>query len=191
MKRRLNLFTQRSSSRQIVSYYGLIRKVLLIVSFVGFIVLVAVGFGYYYLTLEKSKIDSSVASYNRYVLLNESFSKRIQQFVFKYNTLQSYLKEDAKSYAYYSKTLEIFNQTAASESLTNFAVNNLRETEITINFSDYNEALSFIEELETALFSDNFETISIAGFSVVQENQEGYQLTLDGVYKPLEEDATR
>lgn len=183
MKRRLNLFTQRSGSRQIVSYYGLIRKISLIVSGIGFVVLIAVGFAYYYLTNEKKTVDADSSSYSRYILLNESFSKQIQQFVFKYNTLQSYLKEDADSYYYYEKMSGIFDKTNASEQLETFAVNNSREAEITIKFSDYNDALSFIEDLETSLFSDNFEQIAIAGFSVVQQNQEGYQLTLDGVFR--------
>ncbi|QQS43580.1 hypothetical protein IPM65_05520 [Candidatus Roizmanbacteria bacterium] len=191
MKRRLNLFTQRSRSRQIVSYYGLIRKISLIVSGVGFIILIAVGFTYYYLLQEKQTVDSDSASYHRYILLNESFSKQIQQFVFKYNALQSYLKEDAHSYDYYEKTIGIFEKTAAAEALETFSVNNSREAEITINFSDYNDALSFIEELETPLFSDSFERIAIAGFSVVQENQEGYQLTLDGVFISPDADTTR
>jgi len=191
MKRRLNLFTQRSSSRQIVSYYGLIRKISLSVSIVGFVLLLAVGGTYYYLVQEKKKIDSEFTSFNRYILLNESFSKQIQQFVFKYTTLQSYMKEDAKSYTYYEKILEIFDQTTATESLESFGIDNNREAEITINFSDYNDALSFIEDLETPIFSDNFEQIAIAGFSVVQQNQEGYQLTLDGVFKSLDDDAAR
>lgn len=183
MKRRLNLFTQRSGSRQIVSYYGLIRKISLIVSAVGFIVLIAVGFAYYYLSNEKKAIDADAASYSRYILLNESFSKQIQQFVFKYNTLKSYLKEDADSYKYYETVNGIFEKTKSSEKLETFSVNNSREAELTINFSDYNDALSFIEDLETSIFSDNFEQISIAGFSVIQQNQDGYQLTLDGVFR--------
>jgi len=174
-----------------VSYYGLIRKISLSVSIVGFVLLLAVGGTYYYLVQEKKKIDSEFTSFNRYILLNESFSKQIQQFVFKYTTLQSYMKEDAKSYTYYEKILEIFDQTTATESLESFGIDNNREAEITINFSDYNDALSFIEDLETPIFSDNFEQIAIAGFSVVQQNQEGYQLTLDGVFKSLDDDAAR
>lgn len=190
MKRRLNLFTQRSSSRQIVSYYGLIRKVSMIVSLVGFLLMLGAGGAYYYFAQEKKKIESEFSSYNRYILLNEAFSKQIQQFVFKYQALQSYLKEDAQSHMYYKKTLEIFEQTPSSENLESFAVNNNRETSITIHFLDYNDALSFIENLETKMFSDTFDQISIAGFSVVQQNQDNYQLTLDGVFKLIDTDAT-
>ncbi len=190
MKRRLNLFSQRSSSKKVVTYYVLARRIALWTFGVSLVVLLLVGGTFIYLRREKNAVDTSIKNYNRYILLNQSFSKEIQRFVFKYNTVQSYMDEDANSFQYYSILKEIFSKTSPEEQLMSFMVNNARETSISVNFSSYEGALQFIEELETPLFQDSFEQISIAGFNVVQQNQEGYLLTIEGIFTSPESHGT-
>lgn len=186
MKRRLNLFAQRTSSKKVLSYYVIARRASLI--FFGILVLIVsiLGGSFFYFNNQLKKIESDTVTYKRYILGNETFSRQIQEFVFKYKILRSYLKDDARSYEYYTVLLDLLNRTAASEILTSFSVDKTQNTEFTLQFSSYDDAILFVEELESPMIFEVFSTIKLDGLDLSPQATDDYQLSLSGTFIPLE-----
>ncbi|MBP9691410.1 hypothetical protein KBD81_05000 [Candidatus Woesebacteria bacterium] len=185
MKRRLNLFSQRSATKKVVSYYVLARKVALIV-FIGLIIImIFLGGTFFYFNIELTKLESSQQKYERYIAGNKVFSQEIQQFVYKYKKLTSYMDSDAKSYAFYVRLAELLSQTKSNEVLNSFSIDNTRETTFELSFASYEDAMTFVEELETPLILDVFEKITLSGLDVVKTSDASYELSLSGTFKPL------
>lgn len=185
MKRRLNLFDQRKSTKKAVSYVTLLRKISFWLFLTLIVVVLGLGGTFLYLRYQENQLVEKQQSLSQYIAANQEFSQEIQHFLFKFETLKVYLQQDAQSYQYFAKLLGVLNTTTSQENLTLFEINNARESTIGIEFLSYEDAMIFIDAIETPLFQDVFESITLEGFDAVAENQNAYNLTLKGTFAPI------
>jgi len=185
MKRRVNLFARREQTSQLSLRFSQVQKGGIIGGVVLVIGLVVVMGGYLFLNAKHSSAQESLNQVKRYILLNQSFSQQIREFNFKYSALQSFLQEDAKGYQYYDILLSLFEKTQANERLTDFSIDNKQSVSFSVQFEQYEDALLFIQEIESPSFTDAFQSLSIGSFSVLNAGDSEYTLILHGVFMPI------
>jgi|GEM_PF-1923530 len=190
MKRRLNLFTQQASAKHIVNYYAVARKIAL--SFFLFCILIAfslIGY-FFYLSNQRDSIKRSAQNYSLFILSNEQFSVQIQEFVFKYKILTGYISQDAQAYRYYLRLAKLIQDTPPPAKISSFSIDSTRVTSIILTFNSYEEAILFVNQMEQPVFLDVFETITLEGFDITSTSTTSYQLSLSGIFKPLNKDGS-
>lgn len=164
MKRRINLlsitFTKRKFSEQIGAY----RLRALFLLGVCIIAGIVEFFIYTYLQNQIKINELSKTTLEQYVGSNESFEKKIKYFFYKYNLLNTYLKEDANGYIFYNRVKDLIAQTAPTAQITSFSYKNNGETSFTLQFDSYNDASGFIASLESPVYLDVFQFVQIQGF---------------------------
>ncbi|HRN69879.1 MAG TPA: hypothetical protein PLS49_01730 [Candidatus Woesebacteria bacterium] len=191
MKQHINLLSITFTKRRLLEVAGDFRMKALIV----LIILILIGVGEFtislYLKNETKKYELSKNTLEQYVDTNQEFENNIKHFFYKYGLLKKYLAEDANGYIFYEKVRSLISEVSTTAQITTFTYKNNGETNFTIEFPSYEEAEGFISSLETPLFLDVFEYVSMQGFDAsdkastefsinitaqfLQENENGLQ----------------
>lgn len=178
MKRRINLlsinFTKRELSEVVM---GFRMKAL-----ISLIVLIILGVAEYsvlsYMRSETGKFAITEQGLEKYLVDNDDIDQRLKYFFYKYDLLNTYLKEDANGYAHYARVNQLISENAQDAQISTFSYKNNGETTFTVDFPSYTEASSFIEQLETPVFLEAFQFIRLEGFEAIETNAESFSITI-------------
>jgi hypothetical protein len=169
MKRRINLLSITITKRKLSEVAGDFRLKAIIFLIILTIVGVVELFIHFYLQNEIKKYEISKVTLEQYVDSNKEFEDKIKYFFYKYGLLKKYLKDDANGYAYYEKVQAIVSEASPNAKITGFNYKNNGETNFSVTFASYDEAEGFIAALETPLFLDLFQYISLQGFDAADQ----------------------
>lgn len=159
-------------------------------------ILVLVSASFFFLGTLNSKIKSLEA---RKAQLTSSTNQKINReeelnyVARKVDLMDTYLKNDAHSLPYYNLLLDAMGPSTESARLTGFVINNKRDTEFEVTFTNLNDMLSFFKTVESEVFLKNFETLTLGNFESKNSRLESsaqvksYVLTLHGRFIPLKE----
>ena len=185
MKKRIDLFSQRISSKALIDYLRKIRTYSLY-SFVGLLGVIVILSGIYlYFSLRLNNLSDKRSTYNRYIVLNTPFVQDLRRFAVKFSLLKSMLQDDARSYTYYKHLITIVSLAPANGTITSFKIDSTQKTEFTIHFASYEDAIAFIEYSETAAFLDQFLNISLNEFQISGDGDVIYELMYSGSFIKL------
>lgn len=183
MKKRLNLFSQRSAPKEKANFYKTAKVTAISLFAFLTIAILVLAFLFFYYNNKLEKVKLSKKNYGDYILANEDFSREIQLFVYKYKILKSSLEKDSNNSDYYFKLKELLAAIPVEKKLVAFELNNDREVIFSLNFSSYSQAVEFIDWIEKKEFKDNFESLTVEGFDVVDKNNTGFEVVIKGIYK--------
>lgn len=185
MKKRIDLFSQRVSSKALVDYLRKIRVNSLYV-FIGLLVVIVILSGIYiFFSLRLSKLFEKRSTYNRYIVLNTPFVQDLRRFAVKYSLLKSTLQEDARSHDYYKHLIAITSLAPTYGAITNFKIDSTQKTEFTMTFASYEDAIMFIEYSEKPVFLEKFTNISLNEFQIQGSENDAYDLIYSGIFTKL------
>lgn len=172
MKRRINLLSINFTKRELSEVFGGFRWkafILMVILIIGAIA----EFGIHlYIQNQIKTYELSKTTLEQYVDTNQDFEKKLKYFFYKYGLLKEYLKEDANGYEFYTQVQTLLAETAPTAELQDFSYKNNGETSFTLNFSSYEEVASFIETLETPVYLDVFQYITLQGFDAAVSSKE-------------------
>lgn len=187
-KTSINLIINREDYRKYENYFVYI-KILLSVFTVIFFILFLILF-----TVIRSKsTQESNLIFQKESLLNilkgkTSDEVKINYIEKKYQSLNTYLKDDAFSSPYYALLASAIQESSEAAKLKTFEINKDRDVVFTIAFTDFSELMNFFRFIESKTFLENFETISLRSFSVIgatELQQENYELSFKGRFISL------
>lgn len=178
MKRHINLLSITFTKRRLSEVAGDFRMKALIV----FVVLIVIGLVEFaislYLQNETKKYELSKETLEQYVDTNQDFENEVKYFFYKFGLLKKYLAEDANGYVYYQKVLSLISEVSPNALITNFVYKNNGEVTFTIEFTNYQDAEEFISALETPLFLEVFEYVSMQGFDAAETATTAFPLSI-------------
>jgi hypothetical protein len=185
MKKRIDLFSQQISSRELVDYLRKTRTISLyiFIGLLGFIVLLS-GV-YLYFSSQLTDLSDKKRTYNRYIVLNTPFVQDLRRFAVKFSLLKSMLQEDAHSYSYYQHLITITSAAPVKGSIVSFKIDHTQNTEFILRFISYDDAIAFIEYSEKSAFLENFTMISLNAFQIQNNVDDSYELHYSGSFIKL------
>lgn len=189
MKRRINLLSINFTKRELSEVFGSFR----LKAFILMVVLILGGiaeFGIHlYIQNQIKTFELSKNTLEQYIDTNQDFEDKLKFFFYKYGLLQTYLKEDANGYVFYTQVQELLSETAPTAVLEDFSYKNNGETNFTLHFVSYDEAASFIRMLETPIFLDVFQYVELQGFDAAETaSTKGYSISISAQF--ITEDET-
>ena len=185
MKKRIDLFSQRISSKALIDYLRKIRSYSLY-SFVGLLGVIVILSGIYlYFSLRLNNLSDKRSTYNRYIVLNTPFVQDLRRFAVKFSLLKSMLQDDARSYTYYKHLITIVSLAPANGTITSFKIDSTQKTEFSMHFASYDDAIAFIEYSEGSAFLEKFTNISLNEFQIQDKENGEYDLIYSGTFIKL------
>lgn len=185
MKKRIDLFSQRISSKELIDYLRKVR-IYALYGFIGLLCLIVIlSSVYLFITSVEKKLTEKRSTYNRFIVLNTPFVQDLRRFAVKFSLLKTMLKDDARSYAYYTHLAAIVSLSPVQGEIKDFRINNLQETEFSLRFKAYDDAINFIEYSERPAFLEYFTRLTVNEFTIDGKEEEYYDLVYSGVFEPL------
>lgn len=190
-KTSINLIINREDYKKYENYFVYLKIVLTIFTIFFFILFIIL------FTIIKTKSDKeSNLLLQKESLINilkdkTSDEVKINYIEKKYQSLNTYLKDDAFSSPYYALLSSALQESSEAAKLKTFEINKDRDVVFTIAFTDFSELMSFFRFIESKIFLENFETISLRSFSVIgatELQQENYELSFNGRFVSLNRD---
>lgn len=183
-KTKLNLLTNREDYQKIEKAFLYVRRLFYIQ-----LVLLGVIFLFFFI---------SMVSQNRTMngLLNQkkSFLESLQnkqddevKLLYvqdKYQAVQNFLKDDARSLPYYNLLNSALSQSSQSASLKSFLITKDRNVTFTIAFANFDNLLSIFRFIEAQDFLKNFEQVSLKSFTALGDSKTkaNYELAFTGKF---------
>ena len=185
MKRYINLFTQQASQKKSVVIIRRMKKIGTIVVAILICVLGIEWAGYFYLNAQIASSNTRNESYKRVITQNQSLDKKIALFIYKYQQLQQFIKEDAEVTTYYELLLGLLGNLGGKASVDMFVIKNDQTTEFTLVFPTYEDVIEFLSIMERESFSTYFDILSLDNFVIDRNNSEEYTLQFKGKFKKI------
>jgi hypothetical protein len=189
MKKRVNLLTSNDISSNLTDIINQVSKGSYIALVVLCIVLLGTGAANYYYSKQVSLLQESLANVQAFISGNGNFDKKIKFFIYKNNLLKTFLKDDAKSYTYFLWMKQYLAKNAPEARIDDFSIDNTGTTNVTLNFTQYERAMKFVQFIETPDFLDNFEYVIMQDLVISKESVEanGVSIKIECKFKPIHE----
>lgn len=189
MKRYIDLFTQQVKQNKYLIFLNKAKKIGLISLISLFTIFLLEAAGYFFLMRQISTKEQVKKKYNTFIVQNNVFDSKINYFAFKYALLRQNLSGDA-NVSYYYGLLRTFLSTINSEAtIVSFSLDNEQLVKFNLSFSTYDQALSFMSQLEKEKLPDYFQSLKLKEFSVTNQEIDNYVLEFEGTIKKVK-DAT-
>ena len=185
MKKRIDLFSQRITSKQLVDYLRHVRVYSLTLFIVQLVIIILLSVLFLYFSSLTDRLSEKKSTYNRYIVLNTPFVQDLRRFAVKFSLLKETLKDDARSYTYYNHLKTIISKAPAKGEILDFSIDNTQKIEFTIQVSTYEDAIAFIEYSENPSFLENFTVITLNEFQIDAGENSSYDLAYSGSFVPL------
>ncbi|MCS6956395.1 MAG: hypothetical protein NZM02_00915 [Patescibacteria group bacterium] len=188
-KKSINLIINREDYQKYEDFFLVFKKIVFGLFFLFFIIL------FYFLIIINSlnkKIELlNLEKISVLKIINENTEKyvKLNYLKTKYFDLKNFLKEDSNSSPYYSLLSNALAESSESAIIKEFNINNKREVDFTIGFSDFLSLRNFFQFIESDVFLKNFENISLKNFLVIgatENEKENYELSFYGKFLPYE-----
>lgn len=126
-------------------------------------------------------------TYLKYLLEEKEIEANMRYFKSKQTQLNTFLKEDANFHPYYEVLVNSIGATSANAVLDTIEIDKNRTTRFVVKFSNDEEMLTFLKNIESEDFLKSFISLSLQNFSLNKQVAKGnrYELELRGVFKEL------
>lgn len=191
-KTRINLLSYQNDYINYEKYFRWIRSSAVVFSIVFFIILfisltfIATQFR------SISNLNNSKTELLNILTQREEERANIMLINKKYQAMQTYLKDDAKSLPYYQLLSTAIKTSTESGNLQSFTINKDRESSFSVAFQNFSELMSFFRFVESEVFLRNFEKVSLKSFNAIQndkslKNKDKYELSFQGIFIPIDQ----
>jgi len=191
-KSKINLIISREDYQKYENIFFWIKIFFIILLIVFFVI-----FGTFYLkTNNESRFNSRLKEQNSALLEELQYKSGDEEKILylqkKFADLRLYLKDDAYSSPYYSLLNSAIKESSQSSFLKSFKIDKNRQVDFTISFFSFPELSSFFRFIESNVFLNNFENISLKSFTVIGQdessgNKENYELSFIGRFIPIKD----
>lgn len=187
MKNRINLFKQKPKLDFISIHAAKFKAYLTgagVFVFIAFLLLINQVF---LLDLLQRDLIKKKETYLKYLLDEKETEANMRYFKSKQTQLNTFLKNDANFLPYYEVLLSSIGETNANAVLDTIDIDKNRETRFIVKFTNDGEMLTFLNNIESENFLENFISLSLQNFSLNKQVSKSskYQLELRGVFKEL------
>jgi len=186
MKSHVNLFSQRGQNQTIDKYLSIAYKATLGLFSVFIFLIIVIGAYYTYLQSRLVELSKIEQTYDKYLLVNKEFSSNLQEFVFKYQLLKSYLLTDLGGSKHYFGLIQILKLRSVDDNLISFDLNLGGEITFTLLFDSFEESTDFLKFVENPEMLALFDDLQLNTFEIdfnSNSNSKSYELTFKGIMK--------
>lgn len=188
MKQRINLFdyyhTSANKNAKVIKqirFYCVTTTVILVIIFAAlFIARFELNRRIKSLQKEEGIIIANIVN-------SQNKDSSLEQLVARKELIQTYLKDDVQFTPYY-RLVQTFLANKPNVQLSNFSLNNKRETEFSFTVSDYDSYKALIQELEKSAFVKNFNELEMSGVAIEKTiPEDGLGINFSGTFKEINE----
>jgi len=186
-KTKINLSINREDYQTYESYFTILKISVLVLVFLFFILFLSFFIVFKNRFDQETVLKKQKQSYLLALSDKKGDEARLLYIQKKFTDLKTFLKEDASSLPYYSLLAKAIKESSQSSQIRSFEIDKSRTASFTISFTNFNELLEFFRFLESKVFLDNFEEISLKSFSVIgiDEKNESYEISFKGKFIKL------
>lgn len=187
MKKRINLFKQKPQL-DFISVHAPILKAYLngagVLIFILFLFLMSQVFA---LNAQQRDLIKKKEIYLKYLLDEKEVEANMRYFKSKQTQLNNFLKDDANFHPYYEVLVNSIGAANANAVLDTIDIDKKRKTRFVVKFTNDEEMLRFLKNIESDDFLKNFVSLSLQNFSLNKQASKStrYELELGGIFKEL------
>ena len=165
-KKRINLLGSRFEYLQIEKQFYYVRLLTVVLFFAFLFIFLLTNLR---LLEDKKQLDQTFAQ--KKVLLenqqeNVKEEAKIKLLFNKHQDIQNFLKEDSHFLPYYQLLIASLKIATPEPALLSFKVDNQKNTEFILGFSNFDQMIKFLSFIENEDFLNKFETLVLNGFSL-------------------------
>lgn len=193
MKKRINLFIKKkkvspnSISTDKINFYSTFIGIILFVVFLVFIFLQL------QVQAQKSALLKEKQELYDFIIANKDDIAKMNIYTRKNTQLKGFLKDDAEFLPYYNllkDALVRYDDAELNPVLDYMQIDKNKNTEFTVQFTEYPPAYEFLKVMESPEFLDNFIELKLVGFNLhdsptIFSEKRGYELQFKGKFKPI------
>lgn len=187
MKNRINLFKQKPQLDFISVNAPKFKAYLTGAGFFIFIFFIFLINQVYSLDMQQQRLLKKKETYLKYLLEEKEIEANMRYFKSKQTQLNNFLKEDANFRPYYEVLVNSIGETSTNAVLDTIEIDKNRTTRFVVKFTNDEEMLQFLKNIESEDFLKNFISLSLQNFNLNKNvaKSSRYQLELRGVFKEL------
>jgi hypothetical protein len=185
MKKHINLLLKRPGYKKIELFFDYFKIVTIFIGFCSF----ASAFVLFLV------VNSARAEYNSLLVQKQQYLQDINQkqdiekkalyINQKSSTVNTILKNDLNFLPYYTLLQQYLPLDSNAASIESIEYNNKREVEIILAFNNYAEFYNSLANLQDQKFLSIFESLKLESFTITEEKNNIYRLSLKGKFKQI------
>ncbi len=187
IKSKINLAVSREDYQKYELYFFWLKIAVLGLGIIFFIVFLSL-----FITLRSKGAQNTDLSSQKQGLLaaledKQGDEAKIFYLQKKYSDLTGFLKDDSSSLPYYSLLTDALKESTQASNIKSFAIDKSRAVSFTIAFNSFPDLLNFFKFIESEVFLNNFEQISLKSFTVIgsEDKTENYEISFAGKFIKL------
>ena len=187
MKNRINLFKQKPQLDFVTINASKIKTYLTGGGVMIFLLFLFLMNQVFLLDAQQQDLLKKKETYLKYLLDEKDIEANMRYFKSKQTQLNKFLKEDANFHPYYEVLLNSIGETSSNAVLDTIDIDKNRTTRFVVKFTNDEEMLAFLNNIESEGFLKNFISLSLQNFSLNKQASKTsrYELELKGVFKEL------
>jgi hypothetical protein len=187
MKNRINLFKQKPQLDFISVNAAKFKAYLTSAGVLVFILFLFLMNQVFILDTQQQDLINKKETYLKYLLDEKDIEANMRYFKSKQTQLNKFLKDDANFHPYYEVLVSSIGATSTNAVLDTIDIDKNRSTRFIVKFTNDEEMLSFLKNIESEEFLKNFVSLSLQNFTLNKQTSKSsrYELELRGVFKEL------
>jgi len=187
MKNRINLFKQKPQLDFISINASKFKTYLTGAGVFVFVLFLFLMNQVFILNTQQQDLIKKKETYLKYLLEEKDSEASMRYFKSKQTQLNKFLKDDANFHPYYEVLLNSIGETSTNAELSTIDIDKNRATRFVVKFTNDDEMMTFLKNIESESFLKNFISLSLQNFSLNKQTsmESRYELELRGVFKEL------
>jgi len=188
MKKRINLLTKQIEYRGLEAFFQALRIYILVFFGIFIVAFSLVFFFLYKQSVANRKLQIEKADLLQYLVSQKEAEAKFVYFNSKYSQIKNYLKNDVNFEPYYKLLNDSLKLASPEPELENLKIDKKKAFSFDLNFSNMENLLVFLKFAESKKFINNFEKLTLIGFSIDQKTKQkasSYQLLFEGTFKEI------
>lgn len=186
---KINLAISREDYQKYELYFVWLKTSLFILGLAFFVIFLS-----FFITLKNKNDANNALKLQKKTLLEALKDKkgdeaRLFYIQKKYGDLKTFLKDDASSLSYYRLLTEALKESSETAMIKSFSIDKSRKASFTIGFNSFPELNSFFKFIESEIFLNNFEAITLKSFSLAGAQDTAsvnYEISFSGRFKNVQ-----
>jgi len=187
MKKRINLFKKKPQLDFISVNAPLLKLYLNGAGVLVFILFLFLMNNVFVLNAQQQDLIKKKEIYLKYLLDEKEIEANIRYFKSKQTQLNNFLKDDANFHPYYEVLVNSIGATSANAVLDTIEIDKKRKTRFVVKFTNDEEMMRFLKNIESEDFLKNFVSLSLQNFNLNKQASKSsrYELELQGIFNEL------
>jgi hypothetical protein len=185
MKKHINLLLKRPGFKKVEVFFDYFKIITVFIGFCSlasaFVLLLLIGS----VKAEYNGLLNQKTQYLQDISQKQDIEKKALYINQKSSAVNTILKNDLNFLPYYTLLQQYLPLDSNSASIESIEYNNKREVQIVLAFSDYTEFYNSLSNLQNEQFLSIFEVLKLQSFSITEEKNNIYRLSLAGKFKAI------